>query len=260
MMFKELHNTFGKLLMLYNIAKICQSFTVFALSITHHNIALHSMMPCYVLNFLYMQLVVVGETFATCAIAYLAYLMRESYRCREVKKENKKQFYKHAIAYIVGILLWFNIFVVSFDFGTGMFKNILLPNGHCSFFVQTQYNTTRILETYSYTNEIIQISLLMAYFYYYYKLTKALKMVRHMANRRTDMNPLFFKIAIMMGTSLGISQISLASSWYFDNEMFLNIAGFFFLIQQCVILAIFMCSKKMSRLCKDRFCTTETSS
>ena len=28
-----------------------------------------------------------------------------------------------------------------------------------SFYAQTQYNTTRILETYSYTNEIIQISL-----------------------------------------------------------------------------------------------------
>ena len=60
-------------------------------------------------------------------------------------------------------------------------------------------------------------------------------MVHRMANRRTDMNPLFFKIAIMMGASLGISQISLASSLYFDNEMLLNIAGFFFLKQQCVL-------------------------
>ena len=96
MMFKKLRSTFGKLLMLYNIAKICQSFTGFALSITHHNIALHSMMPCYVFNFLYIQSVVVGETFATCILAYLAYLMRESSKIREVKKENKKQFYKHS--------------------------------------------------------------------------------------------------------------------------------------------------------------------
>ena len=81
------------------------------------------------------------------------------------------------IAYIIGLLLWFNIFVVSYDFGTGTYTHTLLPNGLCSYFVQTQYNTTRILGTYSYNNEIIQISLLMAYFYYYYKLTKALKMV-----------------------------------------------------------------------------------
>ena len=38
MMFKKLRSTFGKLLMLYNIAKVCQSFAGFVLSITHHNI------------------------------------------------------------------------------------------------------------------------------------------------------------------------------------------------------------------------------
>ena len=50
------------------------------------------MMPCHVFNFLYIQSVAVGETFATCAIAYLAYLMRKSYRCRKVKKEIKRNF------------------------------------------------------------------------------------------------------------------------------------------------------------------------
>ena len=259
MMFKKLRSTFGKL-MLYNIAKICQSFTGFALSITHHNVPLHSVMPCYDFNFLYIQSVVVGETFATCILAYLAYLMRESSKIREVKKENKKQFCKHSTQYVLGLLLLFDIFIVSYDFGTGTYKYTLLPDGHCSYFVQTQYNTLRILDTYSYINEIIQIFLLVVYFYYYYKLNKMLEMFRHIENKGADMDPLFFKMAIMMVASLGISQILLTSSWYFDNELLLNMVGVLFFIHQCVIASFFTCSKKVSRLCKERFATTVTSS
>ena len=217
-------------------------------------------MPCYAFNFLYMQSVVIGETFATCAIAYLAYLMRKCCKSREVKKENEKQFYKHSTKYVLGLLLLFNIFIVSYDFGTGTYKYTLLPNGHCSYFVRTQYNTLRTLDAYSYINEIIQILLLVAYFYNYYKLNKMLKMLRHVERTGTDMNPLFFKIATMMGASLGISQILLASSWYFDNEIFIYMVGLLFFIQQCVIASFFMFSKKVSLLCKERFCTAETSS
>ena len=208
-MFKKLRSTFGKLLTLYNIAKVCQSFVGFALSITHHNIALYSVMPSTSCT------VVVGETFATCILAYLTYLMHESYRCREVKKQNKERFYKHSAKYVLGLLLLFNIFIVSYDFRTGTYKYTLLLNGHCSYFVQTQYKTLRILDAYSYIYEIIQILLLVAYFYNYYKLNKMLKMFRHAERTGTDVNQLFFKIAIMMGASLGISQILLASSWYF---------------------------------------------
>ena len=105
-------------------------------------------------------------------------------------------------------------------------------------------------------NEIIQNFLLVVY----YKLKKMLEMFRHLENTGADMDPLFFKMAIMMGASLGISKILLASSWYFDNELFLNMVGVLFFIQQCVIASFFMCSKKVSQLYKERFCTTVTSS
>ena len=83
----------------------------------------------------------VGETFATCILAYLAYLMRESSKIREVKKEKKRQFYKHSTRYVLGLLLLFDIFIVSYDFGTGTYKHTLLLDGHCSYFVQKEYNT-----------------------------------------------------------------------------------------------------------------------
>ena len=260
MIFKEFLNTFGKLLVLYNIGIIFHFLFATALSTTHYNIALHSTMPCYLIYFSFMQSVVVGETAATCFLAYLAYIIYYSYRSREVTKEMNKKFYKYAIRYLLILLLLFDIFVVGYDFGTGTYKNTLLPNGHCSFFVQAEYNTIKLLDIFAYTNEIIKILFLVAYFVYHYKLNKLLTIVRHMPNTDKQQNQLFLKIAIMMSATLGISQMAYPLAWYFGIGALRHLASFFFLIQQCVILSLFVCSKKVSQLCKERFCTTKTSS
>ena len=90
MMFKEVRNTFGKLMMLYNVGVIGQCFTTTALTISHHIIAIQSMMPCYLFYFLFMQSVVVADTFATTFLAYFAYLMHSTYKSREVTREINK--------------------------------------------------------------------------------------------------------------------------------------------------------------------------
>ena len=192
MMFKEIRSTFGKLLMFSNIALVCQCFNVIALSVTNLNITVHSMMPCYLLNFLFIQFGVGDEAFATSFLAYLAYIMYYSYKSREVTEEMNKRLYKYAITYVLGLSLLFGIFVVGYDFGTGTFKHTLLPNGHYSFVVQSEYNTVGLLHAYGYVNKIIQILLLVAYFVYYFKLNKMLKMVCRMANIDMQQNQLFF--------------------------------------------------------------------
>ena len=131
-------------------------------------------MPCYLFYFLFIQLVVVADTFATTSLAYFAYLMHSTYKSREVTKEIN---YKNAIMYVLGVLLLFNIFIVGYDFSTGTYKRALLPNGHCSFFVPLEYNTVKLLYAYSYFNEIIQILFPVASFVYYYKLNKMLTMM-----------------------------------------------------------------------------------
>ena len=174
-------------------------------------------------------------------------------------KEINKKYYKNAIIYVLGILLLFNIFIVGYDFGTGTYKRVLLSNGHCSFFIPLEYDTLRLLYAYGYFNEIIQILFLVASFIYYYKLNKMLTIVNHMPSTNdTRRNRLYLRIVVMMGASIGISRLSFSSSWYFDNTNVLHVARFFYLIQQCVILLLFVCSKKMSQLCKERFCATET--
>ena len=83
MMFKELRNTFGKLMMLSNIGVIGQCFTTSALTILHHIVPIHSTMPCYLFYFLFMQSVMVADTFSTTFLAYFAYLMRSTYKAEK---------------------------------------------------------------------------------------------------------------------------------------------------------------------------------
>ena len=256
--FKELRNTFGKLMLIYSAALVFQCIDVLALNITHHSIAVHSTMVCYLLNVLFMLLTVVSEVCATSFVAYLAYIMRLSCQVRQRTKEIDRRFFKYSVFHILGLSLLFGIFVVSYDFGTGTYEHTLLPNGHCSFLVQSEYNTIVANQTFIYINEFIQTLLLVAYFVYYFKLKKMLTLVPDMANTATRHDRLFLKIAITMGATLGISQVLLASSWYFDTEITLRIAGFFFFIQQCVFMSFYMCTKRMSRLCKKKFRTTQT--
>ena len=260
MMFKQLRTTFGKLMMFYNIFVVCQGTNALVLSITRHNITVNSTMLCYLFNLLFMQWAVVGEAFATSCLAYLAYVMRYSYKSREVTKELNKTLYRYAITYVLGVILMYDIFIVGYDFGTGTYKHALQPNGHCSFFVQSEYDTIALFHALGYVNQIVQALLLTTYFVYYYKLNKKLQFIRQLASNNSHHNRLFLKVAIAMGATLGISQVFFIASWYIDNEIPIRIAGFFFIVQQFVIMLLFMCSKKTSRLCKERFCTTETSS
>ena len=262
LMFKQLRSTFGKLLIIYNIAIASVCIDSIVISITHYNIAVDSIIPCYLLWFLHMESIMVWEGSATCIIAYLAYIMRHSYKCREVTKELNKKFYKHSIVYVLGSLLLFTIFIVSYDFGTGAFKLVILPNGHCNFFVQLKYNTIKIVLVYAILNKIIQIILLVIYFVYYYKLNKMLKMVHDMvANGNQQQNRLFLKIAITMGVTIGIANFVFMYNRLISQTAILGMVGILSLFtQQCVIIILILCSKNVSRLCKERFCTAGTSS
>ena len=228
MMFKQLHNDniFGKLMILYNIAKITQYLSAVAIIISHHSIALHSLSPCYLFYFLFMESTVIGETFSTTMLAYLAYIMYYSYRGREVTKEINKKPYKYAIRYVLGASILFCIFVVGYDFGTGTYKHTLLPNGHCVNFID--YNTLRLMDSYAYINEIVKVFLLVTYFVYYYKFNKLFTIIRSMPKTDTQQNRLFLKIAIIMGVNLGISQMAYPFWWIFNNELFLYMAAIFF--------------------------------
>ena len=60
-----------------------------------------------------------------------------------------------------------------------------------------------------------------------------------------------------MGATVGIS--NLIFTIFADYYILAQIGATSFLIQQCVIVFLLMCSKKMLQLCKERFSTTKVS-
>ena len=262
LLFKELRTIFGKLMIIYNIAIAFRALDTFILLMTHYSFAVHSVTPCYLIYFVFMQLLMVSEGSATCITAYLAYIMRQSYKYREVTTKQNKKLYINYTKYICGSLLLCDILIISYDFGTATFQNIILPNGYCNYFGHMEYATERIAQAYTILNKIIQITLLVQYFVYYYKLKKLLKMVRTLVvNVDHQQNQLFFKVAITLAATIGISQFFFAYIRLFTNftNILALVGGVLLLIQQFVIIILFTNSKVL-QLFKERFCSTGISS
>ena len=262
LLFKELRTTFGKLMIIHSVAASLATFFVFILLMTYSRIAAYSITSCYLIYFVFMQSSMVTEGSATCITAYFAYVMCQSCKSIEVKKVYNKQFYKNSMKYIFGSLLLLDILIFSYDFGTATFQHVILPNGHCSFYNQIEYDAIKIAQTYTVLNKIIQIILLVVYFGYYYKLNNMLKMIRTLAVKVDhQQNRLFFKLAITMAATIGIAQFFLTYTRLISPTVSARIIGGLLVpIQRCVILILFTSSKKVLRLCKERFCTTGTSS
>ena len=175
-----------------------------------------------------------------------------------MSKQINKRLYKYGVMYALGSSLVFGFFVVMYDLGTGTYRHTLLPNGHCSFFVtQLEYDTIKLVYAITYVIKIVQVAILVAYFIYYYKVNKVLKTVRKMANNDRKHNNFYFKIDLTMGATIRISQMLLPISWYFQTQIGIQIVGLLFFTQQCLIMSLHMCSKKMHRLWKQKLCKTK---
>ena len=212
-----------------------------------------------------MQSIMVGEGSATtCITAYFAYVMRQSCKCIEVKKVHNKQFYKNSMKYIFGSLLLLDILIFTYDFGTATFQHVVLPNGHCSLYTETEYDTINIAYTYTSLNKIVQIIFLAVYFIYHYKLNKMLKMLHTSATDDDyQQNQMFFKLAVSMATTIGVAHFLFTYTRLInstESDAVQAVGGISAMIQRFAIFTLLISSKKVLRLWKKRFCTTGTSS
>ena len=258
---KELRTTFGKLMMLFSIGRTFHSISIVILIITTVVITVNSTMVCYIFWLSLLEAAMITEESIACVLAFLAYIMHSSYKSIEVRKETKKRLFRNCIVYIIGLSLLFNVFMISHDFGTGTYKHAMLPNGHCSFFPGSPYHTAiKIAYANIFLNRFLQIIFLVVYFIYYYKFQNAVKFVRKLATSNRQKDQHYFKLAVVMAATIGLSKFLLALNGFIEYSNFLILVSLFFLlIQQAVIMILMMRSKKTARLCKERFCTTETS-
>jgi len=62
---------------------------------------------------------------------------------------------------------------------------------------------------------------------------------------------LLHKIAVAMGATIGMSYLLFLAYVIFDFPFVFQLSWLLFLIQECVIAANFLCTKKMKQMCKE---------
>ena len=253
LLFKEIHNTFGKLLMFHSCALVFQCVNNFILIPVHFFVTLHSQATCQIIMFTYMQGTVAHELFATCILAFLTCVMYCSVNVQEITENMTKRLFKKSLAYVSGTVALMDFLVVCYDFSTGNYKRLLLPDGHCAFNDVEIYNTVVIPYSFAVLNKIFQIIFFVAYLYHFYKFTiKSASAVFTSINRQQ--NKLFARIAFSFGATIGILQ----ATWILGNLTGYRsygrlVGGFFLLLQQFTVMVTLVCTKKVYRLCRKKF-------
>ena len=253
LLFKELRTIFGKLLMFYSFGVMSMAASVIALVTMHLLITVNSQTICHTTMIIFIIAVATYEVFAANILTHLAYTM---YRCYKLKSgistETKQFLFRCYVSYALVTLVLLFFLVITYDWSTGNGKYTFLPNGHCAFVDQYSYTTLFLAEIPTAINKLIQITMFIAYIVYFIKFNMMIRAAQTTIRYNRDL----FKIAIAMGATLGLSYfvfIFLAFDSAFLDAVIGISGSFLLIIQQCVIMTSFLCTKKMSRLWKRFF-------
>ena len=128
-----------------------------------------------------------------------------------------------------------------------------LANGHCNFIDQYSYKTLFFNDFVITVNKFVQIMMFSIYLVYFYKFNVDIRP----AQISLQYNRLLFEIAIAMGATVGLSYfIFILRIFAPEYSDIIAISDtILLLIQQAVIMVSFMCTKKMSALCKPQLCS-----
>jgi len=258
LLFKELRNPFGKLMIYYNVALCVELVGLITLSLTHFKIAPKSQVTCQTIFFVFIQGYMAYEGVATCILAYLAFIVYYGYNLRPISQEEYSRLLKYYLIYTVGSVGLFDFFIVSYDLATGNGVHTILPSGHCMFLGQDYDDTMKIPQTYAALNKTAQIILFAIYLFYFYKFT-ALKSDDPGSNRQHNkVNRQLFMIATAMGATVGVSQFIWLLKIFGSIEYINGIIGAFILLIQQSIIVFSVLYKRIVNECKGK-CQKETS-
>ena len=253
LLFKDLRTSlFGKLLMLYNLAVFITAGGNCLLQITHYWINANSQILCHTATILTILGVSGVELFATNILTHSAYLM---YRCYHLKSEISKKrlnyLFRCYTAYAAFTLVLVFFATIAYDWRTGNGKYTIMSNGYCIILDHPSYDTLAISSSVAAFNKIPQLAMFSAYLVYFYKFNKNV----HAAQVTLSYSRKLFRLATAMGSTVGLSTFIFALLVFIPeySQIIIIITSTIFLIQQVVIFASLIFTKKMSTLCKAYF-------
>ena len=251
LLLKEIRNGFGKLVMFHSCALFFLCSNNFIIMSVRYVFALHSQTACQIIIFFYMQGLVAHEAFSTSILAFLAYAMYSSVNLREITEKISQRLYKKCVACVFSALGVIGFLIVCYDFSTGNHKHLLLPDGHCVFNNFEIYNTLIISFFFTILNKIPQVTFFVAYLYYLYKFSI---ISAGATNIDRQLNKKLTKISFTFGAAIGLSHFI----WLLGNLTGYGsygrlLGGFFLLLQQCAVMVIMVCTKRVCQLCRKKF-------
>jgi len=245
LMFKQLRTIFGKLLMIHSLGIIC-------LAIAH--ITKVSFPPTgtgrllLVCHFVTIGILVFNASSslsATCMLHFLAYILYRSHRLQQITKEERQSLFRWYVTYILGSVFAVSFLTLSYDVGVNNGAHIF-PRTDCSAIDGLVRHGANVITT---INKSIQIVLFAVYLYYKYQLNKDVQNSTILISQEKQLH----RIAVAMGTTVGIAHLFYIIHVLFGFRLALAFSYLSFLMQHCMIMASFLCTKKMKGMCKDYF-------
>ena len=250
LLFKELRNPFGKLIICYNLALCVELIGLIALSITHFKIVTNSQVTCQTIFFIFIQGYMAYEGIATCILAYLAHIMYYGYNLRSISQEEHKKLLKYYLMYTIGSVGLFDFFVVSYDLATGNGVKTILPSGHCMFLGQDYDVTMKIPQAYAAFNKTTQIVFFLIYLFYFYKFNAERSNEANRQHKKISRE--LFMVATAMGATVGLAQFIWLLKIFGSIKYINGIIGAFILLIQQSIIVFSVLYRRIVYTCKDK--------
>ena len=242
--------------MLYNLAIVITNIASVFIQLTHYWIRVNSQAICHTATILFILGFSSGEALATDILAHCAYLM---YRCYHVKlkiRKKRSQFlFRCYTTYAAFTFILVFFVIIAYDWRTGNGKYTIMESGHCCYFDHPSYNTLIFSSTITLINKFLQITMFSAYLVYFYKFNLNVRA----AQVTLQYSRKLFRIAIAMGGTVGLAFLFFIPVLFIPeySNIFVTIGVTFLLIQQVVIFASLVCTKKVSVMCKGYFSRAE---
>ena len=247
LLFKQLHNLFGMLLLSYSLSMVWFSATTILLAPLHIK-GLYT--PCHYLTVLTLYQIVSFEVFAACILHHLAHSMYRTYKIKpKLSKAASKLRHNYYLSCWGSVMLMVLLLTVGHDVISNN-ATYFLPNDDCEATNQLVLNLSMTINTFIKT---VQIAMFAVYLYYKYRLSKDFRVhdVEGVCKLQSQKHQLNI-IAIAMGATVGVSQLILCLFIMIDLPLtILGLTFFLLFIEQCVIMTSLMCTKKMKGLCNE---------
>lgn len=238
--------------MLYNIAVVLCSIGFISRFLSLFQIVPNSLLLCYPSTLILNVPVVTVEALCTCILHHIAVTMRRCYKLRsQMSKETSQHHFRWYMAYSLGAMLFALFLYICFDVATGNYKGVLLPNGQCASIEIRIYGTLIIPTIFNGINKVAQLAQFITYLYYTYKLNKYV----NNTGVSNEYLSLLHKTAVALGAMIGFNQFAYFTQAILnhDVEALISVSIGLFLAQQCIMVAILMFTRKVRRLCRERF-------